>query len=260
MKNPPLKDLTVKNCTAEGKAIRKIHDGDGLYLWVYADGTKYWRARYWVGGKEKGLSLGVYPKVGLADARKRCVELQKQLQDGIDPGLKRKTDKALAALNSANTVEAVGEEWCKSQLHTWSDSHALDVRRRLKANIYPTLGKWPIADLTAPIILEAMRKIEQRGASDLSHRVMGMIGQILRYGIATGRGERDHTADLKGALKPHVKKNQPAVAEKQLPQLLWDISQYDAPPFQWRCPNSIGASGARADVRTHVRTDRRDLG
>ena len=225
-----LSALQIKNATSEGKALRKLPDGGGLYLWVYQDGTKYWRMRYWVSGKEKGLSLGVYPKVSLADARTARDELTKQIQQGLDPGVQRKAAKDAAALNAANTFKAVGDEWYSKQVHTWAASHALDVKRRLERNIYPLIGARPIADLTAPEILAALRKIEERGATDLSHRVMGVVGQVLRYGVATGRGMRDHTADLRGALTPHVKANQAAVSEKALPQLLRDISQYDQPP------------------------------
>ncbi|CAG4924712.1 tyrosine-type recombinase/integrase [Paraburkholderia gardini] len=225
-----LSPLEVKNAHSQGKAIRKLKDGDGLYLWVYADGSKYWRIRYWITGKEKSLSLGVSPKVTLADARKRRAEIHDQLQQGLDPGSERKAAKAAAVLSSANTFEAVAREWYGKQVGTWAESHAVDVKRRLERNIYPTLGARPIADLTPPEVLAAIRKIENRGATDLAHRVMGVVGQVLRYGIATGRGERDHTADLRGALTPHVKSHQPAVKEKALPQLLRDISQYDQAP------------------------------
>ncbi|CAN7225751.1 tyrosine-type recombinase/integrase [Caballeronia sp. LjRoot31] len=225
-----LSDLAAKNATAQDKAIRKLADGDGLFLWVYADGTKYWRMRYYLAGKEKGLSLGVYPKITLADARARRADVLTQLKAGLDPSQERKAVKAAAVLSAANTFKAVADEWYEKQAGTWADSHALDVKRRLESNIYPTLGARPIADLSAPEVLAAVRKIEARGATDLAHRVMGVVGQVLRYGIATGRGARDHTADLRGALTPHVKSHQHAVSEKSLPQLLADISRYDQPP------------------------------
>lgn len=225
-----LSDTTCKSATSEGHAIRKLADGDGLYLWVYSDGRKYWRMRYFWSGKEKSLSLGVYPKETLAGARKKRQAILKQLSDGVDPSAKRKADEVAAKLSAVNTFEAVAREWYDKQLHTWAASHALDVQRRLERNIYPTLGARPIADLDAPEILAAILKIEQRGATDLAHRVMGVVGQVLRYGVATGRGKRDHTVDLRGALKPHVKANQHAVKAKELPQLLRDIAAYDQPP------------------------------
>jgi integrase len=225
-----LSALAVKNATSNGKAVHKHPDGGGLYLFAYSDGSKYWRVRYWVAGKEKLLSVGTWPTVTLAEAREKRDKLQKQLADGIDPGVQRKADKVAAALSAANTFEAVAREWYDNQLHTWVESHAVDVRRRLEANIYPALGKRPIADLKAPEILAAVRKIEERGSTDLAHRVMGVVGQVLRYGVATGRGERDHTADLRGALTPHKKGQQAAVGSKELPQLLRDIAAYDQPP------------------------------
>lgn len=235
-----LSDTTCKNATSDGKAIRKLADGDGLYLWVYADGRKYWRMRYFWTGKEKSLSLGVYPKETLANARKKRQAILKQLSDGVDPSAKRKADEVAAKLSAVNTFEAVANEWYDKQVHTWAASHALDVKRRLQTNIYPTLGARPIADLDAPEILAAIRKIEHRGATDLAHRVMGVVGQVLRYGVATGRGKRDHTADLRGALTPHVKNNQHAVKAKQLPQLLRDISAYDKPPVNGETQTRLG--------------------
>ncbi|MFM0501952.1 tyrosine-type recombinase/integrase [Paraburkholderia caffeinilytica] len=235
-----LSDAQCKSATSEGKAIRKLPDGDGLYLWVYADGRKYWRMRYFWTGKEKSLSLGVYPKETLANARKKRQAILKQLSDGVDPSAKRKADEVAAKLSAVNTFEAVANEWYDKQVHTWAASHALDVKRRLQTNIYPTLGARPIADLDAPEILAAIRKIEHRGATDLAHRVMGVVGQVLRYGVATGRGKRDHTTDLRGALTPHVKNNQHAVKAKQLPQLLRDISAYDKPPINGETQTRLG--------------------
>lgn len=231
MKTDLLSALEVKKATSAGKAVAKLPDGGGLYLFVNKDGSKYWRMRYWFDQKEKLLSLGVYPQISLAEARTKRDDILAMLKDGIDPGVQRKADKAAAALNAANTFEAVAREWYGKQVHTWAASHALDVKRRLESNIYPILGARPIADLEAPDILAAVRKIEARGSTDLAHRVLGVVGQVLRYGIATGRGKRDHTADLKGALTPHVKANQHAVPEKSLPQLMRDISGYDQAPI-----------------------------
>ncbi|NYH13539.1 tyrosine-type recombinase/integrase [Paraburkholderia bryophila] len=237
-----LTDAAYKNATSEGKSIRKIQDSDvsGLAMWVYADGRKYWRLRYYIAGKEKSLSLGVYPKVGLAAARKKAVELNNQIVDGVDPSAKRKADADAAKLAAVNTFEAVAREWYDKQVKTWAASHALDVKRRLERNIYPTLGARPISALTPPEVLAAIRKIEGRGAHDLAHRVMGVVGQVLRYGVATGRGERDHTADLRGALTPHVKSNQNAVPAKDLPQLLRDIAAYDLPPINGEKQTRLG--------------------
>lgn len=222
-----LTDPKCKNATSEGKAIRKLADGGGLYLWVYADGRKYWRLRYWLGGKEKSLSLGVYPDVGLKAARTKREAERKHLDDRLDPSAERKADKLRARTAHANSFEAVATEWYSKQSNTWVASHTLDVKRRLEKNIYPFLGRRPIAEIDAPELLATIRKIEGRGAHDLAHRVLSVCGQVFRYGVATGRCKSDISKDLRGALTPHKKKKQPAVRPEELPALLRAIAGYD---------------------------------
>lgn len=216
-----------KNANSNGAGVRKLHDGDGLYLWVYLDGRKYWRLRYWQTDKEKSLSVGVYPKVTLSDARKKRDELRKQLQADLDPSAERKATNLRKKLANVNSFEAVALEWYNKQLHTWVEHHASDVKRRLESNIFPTLGKRPIDQINALELLEAIRKIEARGAYDLAHRVLQVCGQVFRYGIATGRCTRNLSTDLRGALTPHVKKHQSAVRPEELSDLLRAIAKYD---------------------------------
>jgi integrase len=223
--------LSAKECSnasSEGKAIRKLHDGGGLYLWIYADGRRYWRLRYWIDGKEKSLSLGVYPEISLKDARARRDENRKLMQDQLDPSVERKAIKLRRRIASANSFEAVAREWYGKQLHTWVAHHADDVLRRLESNTFPFIGDRPIAQVEAPELLDMVRKIEKRGAYDLAHRVLQVCGQVFRYGIATGRCQRDVAADLRGALTPHVKKHQAAVRPEELPDLLRAIETYAA--------------------------------
>lgn len=216
-----------KNATSNGAGVRKLHDGDGLYLWVYLDGRKYWRMRYWQTGKEKSLSLGVYPKVSLSDARKKREVLRKQLDADLDPSAERKATNLRKKLSAENSFEAVAREWYNKQLHTWVPHHADGVKRRLEVNIYPAIGKRPIDQIEAPELLQAIRKIEARGSYDLAHRVLQVCGQVFRYGIATGRCTRNLSIDLRGALTPHVKQHQAAVRPEELPDLLRAIATYD---------------------------------
>lgn len=221
--------LTVRECAnvaCEGQSIRKLHDGGGLYLWVYADGRKYWRLRYWIDGKEKSLSLGVYPEVTLKEARERRDMNRKLMRDYIDPSAERKKNKARNRIAAANSFEAVAREWYQKQLHTWVPHHAEDVKRRLESNTFPYIGSRPIAEIEAPELLEVVRKIEKRRAYDLAHRILQVCGQVFRYGIATGRCKRDISSDLRGALTPHVKKHQAAVRPEELPDLLRAIDTY----------------------------------
>ena len=223
-----LSDLQCRNATCEGTAkIRKLHDGDGLYLWVYADDRRYWRLRYWQAGKEKSLSIGVYPKVSLKDARARRDALQKQLDDGLDPSAERKTRKLKKQLATDNTFEATAREWYGKYERIWAPKYAADVLQRLEVNVFPFIGRRPIGEIEAPELLATVRKVEARGAHDLAHRVLGVCGQVMRYGIATGRCSRDLAADLRGALTPHVKQNQAAIRPEELPKLLQAIATYD---------------------------------
>jgi integrase len=216
-----------KNANSNGAGIRKLSDGDGLYLWVYLDSRKYWRLRYWQAGKEKSLSLGVYPLVSLSDARKKRDELRKQLQAGLDPSAERKATNLRKELAAENSFEAVAREWYGKQLHTWVPHHASDVKRRLENNIFPGICKRPIDEIQAPELLITIRTIETRGAYDLAHRVLQVCGQVFRYGIATGRCTRNLSTDLRGALTPHKKQHQAAVRPEELPELLRAIARYD---------------------------------
>lgn len=223
-----LKDIQCKQATSGDKKLAKLPDGDGLYLWVYADGRKYWRLRYWVDGKEKTLSLGVYPSISLKDARKRRDEQRRHLEDGRDPSQERQAEKLRRQVASANTFEAVAREWYGKMKNGWVKHHADDVLRRLEKNLFPHIGKRPIGEIESFELLAAVRKIEDRGATDLAHRVLGVAGQVFRYGILPPqRCTRDLSADLRGALTPHKKKHQAAVRPEELPDLMRAIEGYD---------------------------------
>jgi integrase len=223
-----LTDVKCRTANAGGKTIRKLSDGNGLYLWVHADGRKYWRMRYWVAGKEKALSLGTYPQVALLEARRRLAEERERLKGGADPAAERKAKRLAERHAKANTFEAVAREWYAKRVHTWVPTHAQDVLRRLEANCFPFIGHRPIAQIMSPELLTVARAMEARGAYDLAHRVIQVCGQVFRYAIATGRAERDPSQDLRGALTPHVKQHQAAVRPEELPELLRAIAGYEA--------------------------------
>ena len=221
------KDTRYRNAKSEGKKITKLYDGNGLFLWVYEDGRKYWRLRYRIHGKEKSISLGVYPDISLSEAREKAKLERKKVDDHIDPSIDRKVTKQRAKQAAENSFEAVSREWYAKQIHTWVHSHAKDVKRRLEGNVFPYIGMHPISKIEAPELLNMIRIIENRGSYDLAHRVLQVCGQVFRYGVVTGRCSRDPAADLKGALTPHKKKNQAAVKPEELPELLRAIATYE---------------------------------
>lgn len=215
-----LTNTAVLNAKPEAKP-RKLADEKGLFLLVHSNGSKYWRLKYRFGGREKLLALGVYPEVSLADARQRRDDARKLLANGIDPGeFKQQAKRAINEI-SANSFEAAAREWYAQNKAGWSESHGERIIRRLERDIFPWIGGKPIATLTAPDLLSAVRRIESRGAVETSHRALQNCGQILRYAVQNGRAERDFSADLKGAL-PQVRKTHLAAVtepEKVAPML-----------------------------------------
>ncbi len=200
--------------------------GKGFISGVYEDGRKYWRLRYKIHDKEKSLSLGVYPIVGLKQAREFAQAERVKLVSNIDPSIDRRINKQKAKQAATNSFEAVAAEWHAKQ-HTWTKSHSMGVLRKLEVDVFPYIGMYPIDTIEAPQLLNMIRIIEQRGSYDLAHRVLGVCGQVFRYGLSTGRCTRDPSGDLRGALAPHRKKNQAAVKPEELPQLLRTIATYE---------------------------------
>lgn len=215
----------IENAKPAAKPQR-LWDSGGLYIELSPAGGKWWRWKYRFAGKEKRLSFGTFPDVSIREARDARDDARKLLAAGNDPSEQRKAEKREAAGRAVNSFEAVAREWYAKQAHTWVSSHASDVLRRLESNLFAEIGDTPIADLTAPDLLAAVRHIEERGAHDLAHRVLQVAGQVFRYGIATGRCERDLSRDLRGALTPHKGKHQAAVTPEGLPALLRAIDGY----------------------------------
>lgn len=197
----PLTDTVIRKAKTSDKT-RRLFDGGGLYIEISPAGGKLWRLKYRYSGKEKRLALGIYPEVSLAQARKRREAARELLADGIDPGEDRKIQKAAKVEQAANSFEAVAREWYARHLPNWAVSHAEKIIRRLECDVFPWLGKRPIAEIGAPDLLKVLRRVEGRGALDTAHRVHQNCGQILRYAVATGRAQRDPSADLRGALPP----------------------------------------------------------
>ena len=222
---------TVQN-VKPGEKPQKLFDGGGLYLLIQPTGGKLWRLKYRIGGKEKLLSLGVYPQVGLKDARDRRDKARQDIAQGIDPSNKRKAEKTSRATLAANSFEVVAREWHLT-IHKpkVSEGHAARTLVRLEQDVFPWLGAEPVATITPPKLLEAMRRIESRGAIETAHRALQACGQVFRYAIATGRAERNPAADIQGALQPVIVQHMPAITDpKRVGELLRSIGDYQGQP------------------------------
>lgn len=222
----PLTDTAIRNAKPSDKPL-KLYDERGLYVEVAPSGGKWWRLKYRYDGKEKRLSMGVYPDVSLKDARERREAARKLLASGVDPSENRKAQKSARTERAANSFEVIAREWHAKQSPTWAESHRKKTIKGLERDIFPWLGERPIADIKPPEVLTHLRRIENRGALETAHRILGICGQVFRYAVATGRAERDPTTDLKGALPPVVEKHFAATTElKRLAEILRAIDGY----------------------------------
>ena len=225
-----LTDTVIRHAKPQGKPAR-LFDSGGLYLEVSPAGGKWWRLKYRFAGKEKRLSLGVYPEVGLKDARRRRDEARKLLADGVDPSENRKAQKGARADRAANSFETITREWYGKHAPNWAANHADRIIRRFERDIFPWIGGRPIAEITAPDLLAVVRRIEERGALETAHRALGNCGQVFRYAIATGRAERDPSRDLRGALPPVKGTHFAAITEPtRVGELMRALDGYEGTP------------------------------
>lgn len=221
-----LNDKLIKNAKSKKKPY-KLSDGGGMYLLVEAGGSKYWRLKYRVLGKEKTLALGVYPETSLKEAREKRDEARKQLENGKDPSQEKKLQKLQRHINNSNNFEAVAREWHAKFIVGWTPRHAHYILRRLENDIFKEIGDRPISEITAPELLAVLQKIEKRGALDIAKRALQTCGQIFRYAIQTGRATRDLSVDLKGATATKPKTNFARLEENELPEFLKKLEKYD---------------------------------
>lgn len=204
----PLTDTAIRQAKPAEMPYKKT-DEKGLFILIQPTGAKWWRLKYRFGGKEKLLSLGTYPQVTLSQARAIRDQYRVMLAQGIDPGEQRKATKKA----KADTFEAITTEWYGRHAPTWAPAHAKRVKERLDNHVLPYLGDKPISAITAPMVLEVLRRMESAGKLETAHKTKQSIGQVFRYAIATGRAETDPTPSLKGALPPTRPDHFPALLD-----------------------------------------------
>jgi hypothetical protein len=227
-----LTDASCRNasCPADKARIR-LADAGGLYLEVAATGSKRWFVKYRFGGKERRLALGNYPAVSLKEAREGREKARKTREEGQDPVQARRVAKVAAIVSSAHTFEVVAREFHASRAKGWSENHAKHWLRAVEKDLFPWVGAVPLGALTAPLLLQAIRKVEARGATQMAHDLRGSAGQVFKFGIATGRCTSNPAADLRGALVAHNVKHMAAILEPaQVGELLRGFDGYTGQP------------------------------
>ncbi|MFT4195010.1 tyrosine-type recombinase/integrase [Ottowia sp.] len=226
-----LSDTFVRTVKPSGKPAGDKHaDGQGLYLLV-KPGGKYWRMDYRYAGKRKTLAVGVYPAVTLAKARQARDKARELLADGQDPGEAKREAKAARAAAAANTFELVAREYHKVKASGWSEKYGRKWLTGMESYLFPSIGRRPIASITARQVLDVLRLVEKRGILDTAHTLRQNAGQVFRYAVQTERCERNPVADLSDALQPLTVMHMAAVTDpKQVGELLRAMDAYTGHP------------------------------
>lgn len=218
--------IEIKSAKPKEKPY-KMADEKGLYLLINPNGSKLWKFKYRFAGVEKKLSFGAFPDVSLSAAREARDEARRQLTNTIDPGILKNSIKRSKKMADENSFEAVAREWHAKFTPQWSKNHGERILIRLEQNIFPWLGKRPINEVTAPEILSALRRIENRGAVETAHRVSQMCGQVFRYAIVIGKAERNPAVDIRGAIAPVKQKHHASIIDPdEIGKLLRAINEY----------------------------------
>lgn len=208
---PPLTEAKLRSIKPSGK-IERFYDTHGLYLELSKAGGKLWRWKYRFDGKEKRLAFGSWPEVSLKEARDKRDEARKELRNGVDPGNR---NRQKVGHGQARTFEDLAREWVAGRSDIWSQRHAETVVDRLIANVYPEIGRMPVAAIGPVDVLRLTKKIEARGALEVAKRVLGICSQIFCYAVALQLVSSDPCRDLGGALSPRVKSSFAALTTKE---------------------------------------------
>jgi integrase len=224
-----LTQAQVRN-TKPGPKPQKLFDGRGLFLLIQPSGARWWRLKYRFSGRERLISLGVFPDVPLAAAREKRDEARRLVAAGVDPSAQRRAER------EAGTFEEIAREWFERNKSAWTEGHAVTVLARLEQHLFPRIGSKKLRDITAPEILAALRVVERDGHRETARRVRQICGQVFRYAIASGRPERDPSADLRGALAPVQTKHMGAMTRPDdVAGLLLAIDDYKGASVTVKC-------------------------
>ena len=217
-----LSEIQIKKAKAAERPY-KLADGEGLFLLVQKNGSKLWRLKYRYHGKEKLLSFGAYPEVGIAAARELKRAAKGVLAEGRDPMV----HKPGRDFEEAKTFRAIATMWHENRASSLNPAHAKRVWSRMEQDVLPVLGELMMHEITPPEVLKVIRKIEERGALDISRRAKQCIGQVFQFAIASGLCDSDPTAHLRGALKPRPRvKHMAKLPLAQLPELIIKMERY----------------------------------
>ena len=223
----------------------KLTDGGGLYLLIKPNGAKYWRLKYRVLGKEKKLSIGVYPDISLSDARLKREEARKVVALGGDPSEEKRVEKLAQKASVENNFKAIALEWHEYKRTGWSKGYADDLMEAFENDIFPDLGKRPIAEIKPLEMLTTLRKLEKRGVLDKLRKIRQACNQVFRYAIVTGRAESNPASELSSALATPKSQHFPHLLAEELPKFLQALEAYSGSPITRLATRILMLTGVR---------------
>lgn len=245
----PLTDIQVKTAKPKDRPY-KLADGGGMYLEVTPTGSKLWRMKFkQANGKESRLAFGSYPEVSLLEARKKRVQAREQLAKDIDPAQVKRIEKKNKLVAAANTFEAVAREWHENKsTHSWQPQTSTQNLIAFEKDLFPSIGKLPIASIKTSLMLDVLQQIEKRGALEVTKRIATLASGVFKYAVVKDLMLYDPITALKGALKPRVKGHHAAIKVADLPEFLKALNKNEGRMFP---PNRIAL---RLIMMTFVRT------
>lgn len=223
----PLSDIQVRNLKPRDKAY-KVFDFEGLFVLVKMNGSKLWQFKYRLFGKERLLSIGVYPDVSLAQARKAKEDARAKVAVGVDPSEAKQTERRVKQEEAAQTFELIGGLFLEKQRKEGKSKATLDKTEYHLKLANRDFGRRPITEINAPLILKTLKKVEAKGNYETAHRLRARIGSIFRYAVASGLAETDPTYALRDALIRPTRVHRAAITDpKALGQLMREIDIFD---------------------------------
>lgn len=214
-----LTELTIRNLKNTGKLYR-IADSGGLTLEISPSGSKLWRFRYRHQGKQQMISLGKYPIVSLAEARRKRDEMKAQASEGKHLTREKKKQKLQQAYEGSNTFERITREWLELKQGSMNEKYRTQCLARLTQHVFPMIGALPITEITIPDVVRVIEAIGKRGTIETAKRMKQLIAQVFRYAAQRGLCTHNPAADLRDILPNADKKHFACIHPSELPELL----------------------------------------
>ncbi|NAW58992.1 MULTISPECIES: integrase domain-containing protein [unclassified Vibrio] len=220
-----LTDKDIKSAKPKDKEYN-LFDGDGLRLRIKPNGSKQWIFNYYkpITGKRANLSLGRYPDLSLANARKNSMAARELLAQGIDPQEERKRQELVHKEIYEHTFAKVSEDWFNLKKHEVTPDYAVDIWRSLELHVFPQIANTPVKDIDAPLVIDLLRPIEAKGSLETVKRLSQRLNEIMNYAANCGLVKANPLTGIRAAFKKPKKENMAALAPDELPELMGAIA------------------------------------